>query len=217
MTGRPPPPDPAVTAARNRRVMLVCLSIVAGMVGLSFAAVPLYDLFCKVTGFGGTPQMAATAPSADKVLERTITVRFNADVNHDLPWKFAPAAVSETVKLGEARETHYKARNLSGQAIVGTATYNVTPEKAGIYFNKVQCFCFTRQVLEPGQEVEMPVTYFVDPAIADDPRMADVHTITLSYTFFKATDQNLDGARQKDYQESAQAPAAPAATPGRLD
>ncbi len=169
---------------RNRRVMLSCVVLVAGMLGLSFAAVPLYDLFCRVTGFGGTTRVAEATPT--QVLERTMKIRFNSDVNRSLDWQFRPEVNEVSVKVGETGMVAYHAKNTGDAAVVGTATYNVTPHKAGIYFNKVQCFCFTEQRLEPGQSVEMPVMFFVDPAIADDPNLADVHTITLSYTFFRA-------------------------------
>lgn len=193
MTASPPDHDPrphgaADTARRNRRVAVVLGGVVAGMIGLSFASVPLYSLFCRVTGFGGTTMVATKA--ADRVLDRVITVQFNADVNNSLPWEFAPDQRSVDVRLGEAMTITYHARNLSDKAVVGTAAYNVTPDKAGQYFNKLQCFCFTEQRLEPGQRVEMPVNFYVDPALADDPEMADVKIITLSYTFFRAADQS---------------------------
>ncbi|TWB32229.1 cytochrome c oxidase assembly protein [Nitrospirillum viridazoti] len=181
------PPARPELARRNRRMLVGALTIVAGMVGLSFAAVPLYRVFCKATGFGGTTQVAERG--ADRVVDRTVTVRFDAEVNRELPWQFRPLQNAVQVKLGEVREIRYHAKNLSDKALVGTATFNVTPDKAGIYFNKIQCFCFTRQRLEPGQELDMPVTFFVDPALADDPHMKDVATITLSYTFFLAADQ----------------------------
>lgn len=216
--------EPAITSppvqvdrARNRRLGLALSGLVCGMVGLSFASVPLYDLFCRVTGFGGTTQVATQA--ADHILDRTVTIRFNADVNRDLPWAFHPVQKTMKVRLGESALTAYSARNLTARPIVGNATYNVTPEKAGIYFNKVQCFCFTEQVLAAGQEVDMPVYFFVDPAMADDPNMADVTTITLSYTFYQAPDQSgakqaLDAGRAKDYQETAQAGQLPDRNPG---
>lgn len=189
-----PPPDmtsqnrAVEMARRNRRVAVVLGGVVAGMVGLSFASVPLYDLFCRVTGFGGTTMVASKA--ADRVLERVVTVQFNADVNSSLPWSFAPDRHAVDVRLGEAMTIAYHASNPSDKPLVGTATYNVTPDKVGKYFNKLQCFCFTEQRLEPGQRVEMPVNFYVDPAMADDPEMADVKTITLSYTFFRAADQS---------------------------
>ncbi len=189
-----PPPDMtshdrAVKMARsNRRVAVVLGSVVAGMIGLSFASVPLYSLFCRVTGFGGTTMVATK--TAERVLDRVITVQFNADVNSSLPWEFAPDRRSVDVRVGEAMTITYHARNLTDKPLVGTAAYNVTPDKVGQYFNKLQCFCFTEQRLEPGQRVEMPVNFYIDPAMADDPEMADVKTITLSYTFFRAADQS---------------------------
>lgn len=226
-------PDPKTpdTDRRNRRMALGLGAVVAGMVGLSFASVPLYDLFCRVTGFGGTTMVAEKAP--DKALERIVTVRFNADVNNSINWEFRPDTHAVDVHVGEAMTIAYRARNLEKRAVIGTATYNVTPEKAGQYFNKIQCFCFTEQKLEPGQSIEMPVNFYVDPAMADDPEMADVKTITLSYTFFRAADQSaalstpgegaadgqLDGPAGKDYQGnahgSADKPTAAAAPGGR--
>lgn len=189
------------TRRRNRFVVIALAGLVAGMTGLSFAAVPLYDLFCRVTGFGGTTQVAA-AP-ADRVLDRRITIRFNADVNGDVPWQFRPERPAIEMKVGETALVSYSARNLSDRPVTGTAVYNVTPPKAGLYFNKIQCFCFDEQVLQAGQRVDMPVYFFVDPAIADDPNLDDVNTITLSYTFFRA---KSDGTPQVS--ENYQAPAA---------
>lgn len=216
---------------KNARVAVALGGIVAGMVGLSFAAVPLYDLFCRVTGFGGTTQVAESV--SGRVVDRMVTVRFNADVNGNLPWQFRPAVTQMQVKVGEAATTTFHAKNVSDKPLVGTATYNVTPDKTGIYFNKVQCFCFTEQRLDPGQSVEMPVYFFVDPAMADDPKLADTNTITLSYTFFLAADQSaaakpaqpapaqaaqaLDGAKATGYQGASPSPdgagAGPAARP----
>jgi cytochrome c oxidase assembly protein subunit 11 len=186
---------------RNVVVMLSLLGLVGFMTGLSFAAVPLYDLFCRVTGFGGTTQVATALP--DRVLDRTIRVRFNADVNGQLDWVFRPEVREVTVRPGEPTTVLYVAQNVSKVPLVGTASYNVTPDKAGIHFAKIQCFCFTEQLLAPGERIEMPVTFFVDPTIADDIRMADVTTITLSYTFFRAASQ----------QAAAQAQAVVSATP----
>lgn len=193
MTAPRPDRDPrqdgvADVSRRNRRMALVLSGLVAGMIGLSFASVPLYSLFCRVTGFGGATMVATKI--ANRVLDRVITVQFNADVNNSLPWEFAPDQRSVDVRLGEAVTITYHAHNLSDKALVGTAAYNVTPDKVGQYFNKLQCFCFTEQRLEPGQRVEMPVNFYVDPALADDPEMADVKIITLSYTFFRAADQS---------------------------
>lgn len=191
--------------------------IVVGMVGLSFASVPLYDLFCRVTGFGGTTQVATGA--SERVLDREIEIRFNADVNNSIAWDFKPGITAMKVKVGEPATMVYHARNREDRPVIGTATYNVTPDKAGIYFQKIQCFCFDEQKLEAGQSVEMPVYFFVDPAIADDPELDDVKTITLSYTFFRAADQSaalspaqgavpaaLDARGVKVYQEGAPSP-----------
>ncbi|HBN48194.1 MAG TPA: cytochrome c oxidase assembly protein, partial [Thalassospira sp.] len=148
------------------------------------ASVPLYALFCQVTGYGGTTQVGTDAPR--DVSEQTIKIRFNADVNSRLPWQFKPEQREMTVKLGEDNLAHYMAENMSVKPITGQAVYNVTPLKAGQYFSKIACFCFDEQTLEPGQRVDMPVSFYVDPAIAEDPNTRDVKTITLSYTFYKA-------------------------------
>ncbi|SMF77546.1 cytochrome c oxidase assembly protein subunit 11 [Azospirillum oryzae] len=171
---------------RNRLILGTLFGMVAGMIGLTYASVPLYTLFCSVTGFGGTTQRAEQA--AARVVDRKVTIRFNADTNSALPWSFKPEQKELVLKLGETGFAAYRAENRAGKPTVGTAVYNVTPEKAGAYFNKIQCFCFDEQILEPGQVVDMPVTFFVDPSMADDPNMDDVTTITLSYTFFRAKD-----------------------------
>ena len=176
----------ATPRARNLTVVFLSLGVVVAMFGLVAASVPLYRLVCQVTGFGGTTQRAEAA--SETVSERSITVRFNADVNSRLPWRFHPAQRDLTLAIGESGIAFYQATNLSARTITGTATFNVTPFKAGPYFNKIQCFCFTEQTLGPGETVDMPVTFFVDPAILDDPNLADVHTITLSYTFFAVPD-----------------------------
>lgn len=169
--------------SRNRRLALISFGVAAGMVGASYAAVPLYEIFCQVTGYGGTTQVADAAP--ERVLDRRITVRFNADIDRALPWRFAPAQDAVQVRVGEQALAFYRARNVSAGPVTGTATFNVTPLKAGQYFNKIECFCFTEQTLTPGQSVDMPVAFFVDPEIADDPNLDDVREITLSYTFFE--------------------------------
>lgn len=152
------------------------------MFGLAYASVPLYQLFCQVTGFGGTTQKALVAP--EKSFDREITVRFNADIDRDLDWKFAPGEREVKVRVGENRLTHYVAENLENKPTTGHAVYNVVPHKAGIYFSKIQCFCFENQTLAANKKVDMPISFFIDPAILDDPEMNDVHNITLSYTFF---------------------------------
>lgn len=178
---RDPRRDPEARA--RMRIALTCSAVVIGMIGLSFAAVPLYDMFCRMTGYGGTTQRAERAP--DKPGEKVVTVRFNADIARGLPWKFEPVEREVRVVVGEERLAFYRATNTSGRAIIGQASYNVSPDKAGIYFNKVACFCFTEQRLEPGETVEMPVSFFVDPSIATDRATREVNTITLSYTFFE--------------------------------
>jgi cytochrome c oxidase assembly protein subunit 11 len=164
--------------------VLILTSVVAGMVGLSFASVPLYRLFCQATGFGGTTQRALTAPP--KAAEAVVTIRFNAETAPDLGWEFRPLQDTVTVHPGEQRQIFYHAVNETGAPVTGSATFNVTPAKAGIYFDKLQCFCFTEQHLESGQSVDMGVVFFVDPDILTDPNTTDVRTITLSYTMFRA-------------------------------
>jgi cytochrome c oxidase assembly protein subunit 11 len=156
------------------------------MVGLAFAAVPLYRLFCQVTGFGGTTQVAETAPAVAG--ERVIKVRFNADVQRDLPWRFQPEQREVSLRVGEPGLAFYRAENLSERAVTGAATFNVTPLKAGQYFTKVQCFCFDEQKLAPGETARLGVSFFVDPAILADRNLDEVTTITLSYTFFRSLD-----------------------------
>jgi len=174
---------------RNRRLGFALAGVVAGMIGLAYASVPLYDLFCRVTGYGGTTQRADAAPgAAPGTAQRMFTVRFNADINPDLPWSFAPAQPAVQVALGEERLAFYRAHNNSNRPLVGTAVFNVTPQKAGAYFSKIACFCFEEQTLQPGETVEMPVSFFVDPEIVEDRNLDDVKTITLSYTFFPAPD-----------------------------
>lgn len=182
---------------RNRRLALVLVLLVAGMVGLAFAAVPLYRLFCQVTGFGGTTRVAATAPTPKTPIAARVAVGFDANVAPDLPWRFeAPQPVG--LRLGEQGHAVYTARNLGDRPILGTATFNVTPHKAGKYFNKVECFCFTEQVLRPGEAKDFPVTFFVDPALADDADTRDVTAITLSYTFFNAGEEALETYLKKN-------------------
>lgn len=176
---------------RNRRVALTCAAVVAGMVGLSFASAPLYDLFCRVTGFAGTPLRAESLPASVHPSERLVTVRFNADVAQDMPWRFQPVQREVKVRPGEETLIFYRASNPTDHAVVGQAAFNVTPEKAGQYFNKIACFCFEEQQLEAGQSVEMPVSFFVDPEMLKDPKTREVHTITLSYTFFRRPDEEV--------------------------
>lgn len=166
-------------------------TVVAGMVGLSFASVPLYRMFCQLTGYAGTPRTENVAAST-VVSEQRVTVQFDANVNSDLPWRFRPADRAVEVRLGEEMLTHYTAVNLSDQPVTGTATFNVAPDGAARFFSKIECFCFTEQTLAPGQEVSMPVLFYVDAAMADDIDARDIRKITLSYTFYRtdADDKN---------------------------
>jgi cytochrome c oxidase assembly protein subunit 11 len=171
---------------KNLTVVLGLMAILAAMVTLVSFSVPIYRLFCAATGYEGTTQRAV-ADTADP-LKRTVIVRFNTAVANGLPWRFEPVQNSVTVHLGEEKLVFFRAQNLSDRPIIGHATFNVTPVKTAIYFNKIQCFCFSDERLEPGASVEMPVDFFVDPALAKDPNAKDVDTITLSYTFFKSAD-----------------------------
>ena len=172
---------------RNRVTVLALLAVLAAMGGLVSASVPLYRLFCQATGYGGTTQRATAAP-AHEVADRVVTVRFNAMTAPDLPWDFAPEQRQVTVHPGEEKIVAFRAINRSAQTVVGKAIYNVTPNKAGLYFDKLQCFCFSQQSLAPGESVDMTVQFFVDPGIVTDPNTSDVDTITLSYTMFRAKD-----------------------------
>ncbi len=169
---------------KNARLAWTLAAAVGGMLALAYAASPLYDMFCRATGFGGTPQVAQEGERP--VLSRAVNVRFDSNVDANLPWRFTPLEREVKVKLGEERLVHYRVTNVSQRPIVGTSTYNVTPETAGAWFNKLQCFCFTEQLLLPGQSMDMPVVFFVDPEMDKDRRYDNVRTITLSYTFFEA-------------------------------
>lgn len=173
--------------SRIRLTGLSLVALVVAMVGLSYAAVPLYQAFCQWTGLGGTTQRAEAAPGA--LGERTINVFFDANVGRGLAWEFKPVQREMTVRIGEESLAFYRAHNPTAREIVGSATFNVTPPTAGIYFSKIECFCFTEQVLLPGESVTMPVSFFVDPAILNDRNLADLTSITLSYTFFEQKDR----------------------------
>ena len=170
----------------NKTMAVLCLSIVAGMAGLSYAAVPLYQIFCQVTGFGGTTQRADSF--ADRVLDRPMRVQFDANTSTALAWDFRPAQREVTLKIGEKGLAFYRAENTSNRELTGTATFNVSPPAAGYYFSKVECFCFTEQTLKPGEAVDMPVMFFIDPDIEHDEDLNKLKTITLSYTFFPVDD-----------------------------
>ncbi len=169
----------------------VLFGIAGGMVGLSFASVPLYRLFCQATGYGGTPKTeAVSAPTA--MSDTVVTVNFDANVNSDLPWEFKPVQRKVRIRLGEEFLAHYTAANLGDSPVTGTATFSVAPYSAAPYFSKIECFCFTEQTLSPGQEVDMPVLFYVDQAILDDPDAKDVKLITLSYTFYRSDEEKTD-------------------------
>jgi len=176
MSERPTPVD-----LRRKAIPLVAVGL--GMAGLAWASVPLYDLFCRVTGFGGTTQVAADG--SGRVLERMVTVRFDASTARGMAWEFRPVRPAMRIRIGETALAFFEAHNPTDRVIAGTASYNVSPFSVGGYFTKIDCFCFTEQVLQPGQRVMMPVTFYVDPAMVDDAETAGVTTITLSYTFFE--------------------------------
>ena len=179
-------------ARRNGRTALMAALLVAGMVGLAFASVPLYRIFCQVTGLGGTTQVADEGAAPGPV-GRMLSVRFDANTSSALPWEFEPEEHKQRVAVGARDMAFYTAKNLGDKPVTGTATFNVTPVQAGQYFSKIQCFCFTEQTLQPGQEVRMPVVFFVDPAMLDDPAARDISEITLSYTFYPV-DQGESGS-----------------------
>jgi cytochrome c oxidase assembly protein subunit 11 len=168
-------------AQKNGRTALIMAVIVAAMVGLAFASAPLYRAFCEATGFGGTPLRADRAPGA---IAGQVNVRFDANVHPGLPWRFEPEQTTVNVAPGAQTRIFYRAENLSARSITGQAAYNVSPDQVGKYFKKIQCFCFSEQTLKPGQKVDMPVVFFVDPKIKDDPDTKDIDQITLSYTFY---------------------------------
>jgi cytochrome c oxidase assembly protein subunit 11 len=169
-------------ARKNASFAFGLLAFAAGMVMLAYASVPLYRLFCQVTGFGGTTQVAKAAP--DRVVERYVTVDFNTDTRDGLPWAFTADQRQVSVRIGEATLVAFTARNTSDAPVTGMAVYNVTPHEAGKYFMKTQCFCFEKQTIAPGQGVHFPVSFYLDPALADDPHLRRLTNITLSYTFF---------------------------------
>ena len=167
---------------KNLRVAAIAGSVFAGMIGLTYASVPLYSMFCKATGFGGTTQRADAAP--ETTTGKFITIRFDANTAESLGWNFHPVQALMKVKIGEPNLARYSATNVTGKKLTGSAVFNVTPAEAGAYFNKIQCFCFTEQTLKPGESADFPVEFFVDPAMLDDPDSKSISEITLSYTFF---------------------------------
>ena len=184
------------SAVQKYRTLGFLLVLIMGMGVLSYASVPLYKLFCQVTGYGGTTQQV-TSPSS-QILERKIKIRFDANTKPTLDWNFQPVQTSIDISVGQNALAFYQAENTGKDPVVGTATFNVTPEKAGVYFNKIDCFCFVEQLLAPQEAVEMPVSFFIDPDIVNDPNLDDVTTITLSYTFFPSEDQSLVGKTKKE-------------------
>ena len=169
---------------RNHRTAVICVAVLGAMLGLAYASVPLYRLFCQVTGYGGTTQRAEAAPG--EVVDRVLTVQFDANVGNALPWKFEPLQHAMNVKVGETHMAYYRATNISDKTVTGQAVFNVSPDESGVYFNKIQCFCFTEQTLKPGESVEMPVQFFIDPEIMKEKDLYKLTTLTLSYTFYPA-------------------------------
>ncbi len=182
----------ALLARRHRRVGAWAASGAAAMLALAFASVPLYRMFCQVTGYAGTTQKASKSSAV--VLDRRITVRFDATVSPGLDWTVQPVQATQTIRIGETSLAHYRATNNSNKTLVGTASFNVSPDQSGAYFNKLECFCFTEQRLEPGQSVDMPVSFFVDPAMVADKDAGHIGMITLSYTFFLVDNPKLTTA-----------------------
>ena len=172
----------------NNRLLAVVAVVAMSMVGLAYASVPLYKLFCQVTGFGGTTQIATQAPEQALLTAEPLAVRLDANVNPQLNWSFVPVEQEVSLKPGEEITAIYRATNIGAMPSTGTATFNVTPQKAGPYFMKIECFCFTEQTLQPGESVDMPVRFFLDSEIVSDINTSDINEIVLSYTFFKAMD-----------------------------
>ncbi|BBF68188.1 cytochrome c oxidase assembly protein [Sphingobium sp. 3R8] len=178
------PPSPFDRDRRNRRTLVAMATVGLAMLGLGFASVPLYRIFCEQTGFGGTTKRAAADVQVQAAVGHTMSIRFDSNVQPGMPWQFYPEHRTDTVTIGRKDMAIFIARNMSDKPVTGTASFNVTPTQAGAYFTKIQCFCFTQQTLQPGEEVRMPVLYFVDPKILQDPDNKDTQQITLSYTFY---------------------------------
>jgi cytochrome c oxidase assembly protein subunit 11 len=169
------------------RTLVMLVGLVLTMGSLSFAAVPFYSWFCRVTGYAGTPLVAKAAPGGDRVLDRTITVRFDGNVEAGMPWIFKPVEREMTLRIGETGLAFFRATNTSGRVVAGTAAFNVSPDQAGRFFEKIDCFCFTQQILQPGETVDMPVSFFVDPSMVEDAEATFINHITLSYTFYESS------------------------------
>jgi cytochrome c oxidase assembly protein subunit 11 len=180
----PTPTQDPVLQRRHRRVALTAAGAVAGMLGMAYAAVPLYQMFCRATGFGGVPQIASTESATRG--QKIMTIHFDANIASDLPWTFEPEQASIKLRTGETATVFYKVKNRSNKTTVGLATYNVTPERSGLYFNKLACFCFSEQTLAPGETMDMPGVFYIDPAVETDEIMKSQESITLSYTYYAA-------------------------------
>ena len=170
---------------KNRHVAIAAATVACAMIGLAYASVPLYKLFCEATGFGGTTQVATAAPK--DIVGQTISIRFDSNIDSSLGWNFHAKQTLQTIRIGEVAMASFSAHNFTTEESIGSATFNVTPVAAGAYFNKIECFCFTEQTLKPGETAIMPVQYFIDPAILQDADAKNIHEITLSYTFYPAT------------------------------
>ena len=194
-------PETSRKERANGVIVGTCLAFVVGMVGMAYAAVPLYDMFCRVTGYNGTTQRVEQA--SDVILHEKVKVTFDANTAAGLPWEFTPVQRDIDVRIGETVQVMYRAKNLSSEPTTGQATFNVTPMAAGAYFNKVQCFCFTETTLQPGEEMEMPVVFFVDPEIVKPVETKGIRTLTLSYTFYPR-EPSKPVARVKAKDEDAQ-------------
>jgi cytochrome c oxidase assembly protein subunit 11 len=196
--------------SKNRRLLTLLAVFVALMIGVAYASVPLYTLFCRATGFGGTPQRTEKPLEVSKTVEdRYVTVTFDGNVDSALPWDFGPDVKSVRVKLGEETTVKYHAHNRSTKTLTGTATYNVQPDKAGAYFDKIQCFCFTKQILKPRETAELAVPFYLDPSMADEKDYDEIKNITLSYTFFLAKDQDKARTAQQDLDRYSNKPSNP--------
>ncbi len=187
---------------KNTKSLLIILGVAFGMVGVAYASVPLYRMFCAMTGWDGTPKIYSEPATAEDKRDRTILVQFNGDVDANLDWAFRPEQKRVTAQVGVPQLVNFEGKNLSGETLTGTAVYNVSPEKAARYFNKTQCFCFARQALNPGQRSDFPVQFYIDPSFVEDSEMEDVKIITLSYTFYKADSKALDEALAGGYTAS---------------
>lgn len=187
---------------KNNKSLVIILSVAFAMVGLAFASVPLYKMFCAVTGWDGTPQILSEPAKPEDARDRKVIVQFNADVDRGFAWDFRPEQKRVTAQVGVSNLVSYEAKNKTAQTLTGTSVYNVSPEKAARYFHKTQCFCFARQTLQGGQRADFPIQFYLSPDFAEDPEMEDVKIITLSYTFYPADSKALDEAIAKGYTKS---------------